>query len=265
MKKYFTFFLLLAGMTVLLALTSPLLSSPVLGQAAYYTPTAEASGNIYYYVQNNDTCTSISLLNNVPEDQILKLNNMKADDCRFLITGKKLLIAVVTPATVTPTPLPSPTSFLPTPTPYNGTGKLCIYLYEDVNGNGIAEDTETSIAGGAINITDSQGKSLSGATDATGNPTCFDKLNEGAYTISVAAPEGYNATTQTNYTIQLKAGNLSSVNFGAQKSSKATPTTGSGSSTSSLLAVLGAIVLLGGVGLAIYARRLGKQPTQFKK
>ena len=59
---FFVFFLLL-GAGMLLA-AAPVQGAPD-AQVYYYTPTAEASGNIYYIVRDNDTCVSISLLNNI--------------------------------------------------------------------------------------------------------------------------------------------------------------------------------------------------------
>ena len=69
-----------------------------------------------YIVKDNDTCISISLLNNISEDSLRSLNNLKSD-CT-LQTGQVLLLGTAVPG-LTPTvgPTSTPTPLLPTPTP----------------------------------------------------------------------------------------------------------------------------------------------------
>jgi hypothetical protein len=69
----------------------------------------------------------------------------------------------------------------------------------------------------------------------------------------VAIPEGYNATTDQNYNADLKAGDTATINFGAQESSRHNSSGGSGGSI--LLAILGGLILIGGVGFGVYAYR----------
>lgn len=93
--------------------------------------------------------------------------------------------------------------------PVIGQGTVCVYLFNDINGNAIAEDGETSIGGGEISITSDAGDfSQTAPTTADDNPVCFENINEGNYTISIAIPDGYNATTAQNYKVTLKAGML---------------------------------------------------------
>ncbi|NTU74497.1 MAG: LysM peptidoglycan-binding domain-containing protein [Anaerolineaceae bacterium] len=260
MKKIFVISAILILTLLFLALAAPVTANP-LPQAVYNTPTAEPNGNIYYIVREGDSCDSITLLHQINSDQFLKLNNMIADDCRFLIPGKKMLIAIVAPSTATPNFTPLPTSLLPSPTPFRGTGKICIYLFEDLNGNGLVEDNEIAISGGAISIAGGpEPKSLSGTTSS--EPTCFESLSEGEYNISVASPGGYNATTSNNYALKLRAGDQSTLDFGAQLSSKTSPggeDPNNAGSTSPVLAIIGGLVLVAGVGLAVYARRFNKK------
>jgi LysM repeat protein len=244
-----TFILLLVGLLVL----QPLFSAPVNAQVFIYTPTAEENGNIYYVVKSGDTCESIALLNNISLDSLRSLNQLNLDDCNNLTIGRKLLLGTVPTAVITPGPSPTPTSLLPTPMPVVGKGTICVYLFNDTNGNAMVDTGETALAGGEVGITSKSGNyAKTASTTGDGNPVCFEDIDEGEYTISMAIPEGYNATTDQNYTDQLKAGDTSTVNFGAQQGSLI-DIGGTGSGGSILLAVVGGLILIVGVGIGFYA------------
>ncbi len=256
-RCWFILGLLLGGLVLVSALSlfQPI---PTRAQVLYFTPTPNENGQIFYTVKEGDTCISVSLLNQVSLDDLRRLNNLDAD-C-VLIPGVRLLLGTVEPQP-TSAILPTETPLLPSPTPFRGTGRVCIVLFNDVNGNALAEEGETAISGGAISITDRLGRvSLTGETSASlEEPTCFDNLEEGEYNISVAIPEGYNPTTLLNYALQVSAGDNSVLDFGAQLSSQALPTPVSEGGRSPLMAVMGGIILLAGLGLAIYARLLTRK------
>jgi hypothetical protein len=221
-------------------------------QAYYLTPTAGADGRIIYTVKAGDTCISVSLLNNISLDQLRKLNNITGSECP-LIVGQKLVLGIVENPTATPGPSPTPLPQTPSPTAFNGNANVCIVLYDDVNGNGIAETDETPLAGGAVSLTDRSGKvSLTGSTTGGADALCFQEVPEGDYNISVAVPQGYNATTNTNYPLKVAAGDQIVLDFGAQMSAKAAPTPVSEGGRSPLLAIVGGLLILGGIGLAVY-------------
>lgn len=247
-------------LTVLILLIfAPQLTQPAQAQIYYYTPTADSAGNIIYTVKAGDSCDSIALLNNITLDELRSLNQLTADDCRFLPEGKKLRLAIVPTAVITPGPSPTPTSSLPTPQPPVGFGTLCVYLFDDINGNGMVDSGEGPIAGGQININSSASNtSLSGTTVATADfaPVCYENIPASRYTISMAIPQGYNATSNQNVSIDLKAGDTATVNFSAQSSSKAGANQPQSGSRSILLAVVGGIILVVGVGLGFYVRFL---------
>jgi LysM repeat protein len=115
----FTFVVLLSAL--ILFVVSPLFFSTASAQVYYYTPTAEANGNVYYVVKSGDTCDTISLLNNVPLDTLRTLNQLDLDKCRFLQIGQKLLLTTVPTPIITIGPSPTPTSMLPTPEPVSYT------------------------------------------------------------------------------------------------------------------------------------------------
>ncbi|MHC1740192.1 MAG: LysM peptidoglycan-binding domain-containing protein [Anaerolineaceae bacterium] len=245
----FAFVFFLFGLLIL----QPFLSSPANAQVFIYTATPESNGNIYYIVKSGDTCQSISLLNEISIDQLRAYNQLELNDCDALTIGRKLLIGIVPTAVITAGPSPTPTSNLPTPIPVIGQGSICVYLFNDINGNAIAETGETSLAGGEISIVNTSAN-FSQTAPSTGDDlaVCFSNINEGTYTISVAIPDGYNPTTSQNRTIQLKAGDTSTVDFGAQASSRLNIGNSSGGS-SILLAVVGGFILIAGIAVGLYA------------
>jgi hypothetical protein len=254
-QKIILSLMLVSGFSFLLA--TPLLAKPVDAQVFYYTPTAMENGNIYYTVRENETCDSISYLTGVNIDTLRNLNNLDLDKCRFLQVGQQLLLGTVPTPQITAGPSATPVTNLPTPEPVKGYGTICVYLYDDINGNAMAESneiTDTGLAGGEVSITNPDGSiSKTGATINTGDPICFDQIPEGEYTISIAIPDGYNPTSNQNYTINLKAGDTSTVNFSAQASSTL-PITTEKANSSVFLAIVGGLIILAGVGLGLYVR-----------
>jgi len=251
-------------------------ATPQQGIGQYATPTAEADGRIIYTAQEGDTCTKISLLNNIPIDQLRALNPDLGEDC-IVIAGQKLMIGIGGPAAVptnTPGPSPTPTEPPPTATPFNGTTEICVLLFEDINGNALREESELGLAGGAISVTNALGgysqtqNSISEIDPVTLEPAplCFTDLPEGTYTVSAAIPDGYNPTFNLSYSLEVKAGDRASVAFGAQ-SQEATledPADETGGNTSSVLGIIGVILLLGGGGLGWYASRTNKSSAKMR-
>lgn len=249
---------LLIGLLILVSSIVIFLAGPVStssqAQSFYSTPTPDAEGRVFYTVKSGDSCITVSLLNNITVEQLRVLNDL--DETCMLAEGRKLLIATVV---VQPTAaaIPSATSALPSPTPFRGNGEVCVILFNDINGNAVAEDGEAAIPGGAIDISDRLGKvSLTGKTSSSiEEPTCFMELPEGDYNVSLAVPDGYNPTTRMNYALKVTAGDNTKIDFGAQLNSKAVPTPVTEGGRSPLLGILGVVVVLAGLGMGFYARR----------
>ncbi len=225
-------------------------------QVVYQTPTARADGRVIYIVQANDTCLRIQLLTGTTIDTLRTLN--KLDQNCTINPGQELLLAVVTPAaSPTPNPKLSPTPLLPTPTMPKGNGKICVTLYNDVNGDAVHEDSEGPIAGGAVSITNRLG-SVSETINTTDSPDPICKeVPEGDYTISMAIPSGYNPTKSMNTTVQVMAGDQAIFEFGAQSGSAQQQNPGGDTSNAPVsnslpLAILGGLLVLGGLGLGGY-------------
>ena len=235
------------------ALAAPLAQSPI------FTPTPLPDGRIIYIVKANDTLLSISLVSGVPVDQLRALNNITGDT---IIEGQELLLGLAGPAevTFTPGPSPTPTPILPTATPKPGSANLCVLLFNDRNGDSLRQEDEPAIPGGAISVSNRSGSvSLTSKTEAGVDPTCFDEIPEGDFNVTVAIPEGYNATTVSNFALQLRAGDEVYLDFGAQPNSETlaqAPVETGGTSRSPLLGILGIVIILAGLGLAIFARQL---------
>lgn len=228
-------------------------------QIPIYTPTPGPDGRIIYIVQANDTLLGISLLTGVPLDKLRGLNNLTSD---VIFEGQELLLGLGGPSdvTATPGPTPTPTPILPTPSPQPGQGTLCLLLFNDINGDSIRQAAEVSIPDGAISFGNSANTVTESFTTGIGEePTCFEQLPEGNYTISVAAPEGYNSTTQNSYDLKLGAGDITYVNFGAQANSEtlaeAPAIPAPEGSRSPILGIVGVIFLLAGAVLAFFAAR----------
>jgi hypothetical protein len=257
-KNNFWVFIPVVLALVWLGVQRPALASPLLQLTPFPTPTPGPDGRILYRVQPGDTLLRISLIAGVPLDELRGLNNLVGDN---IVVGQELLLGLGGPSQVTPTPGPSPTPTveIPTPTSLPGAGMLCVLLYNDRNGDSIRQEDEASIPGGAISVSNRSGSFSETTTTGSGlEPFCFEDLSEGQYSISVAVPDGYNPTTATSYELSLRAGDETYLGFGAQVNSETeaeAPTVG-GSNRSPLLGLLGGLLLLAGVGLAIFGTRL---------
>jgi hypothetical protein len=263
MKKYITIItlsiLILIG--IFLFAAPQMVNAGPLPQSSYNTPTPNADGQIIYTVQEGDTCTRIFLLTGISIDQIITLNNLDADCSVF--PSEQLVLATVAPATATPEgPTPTPTYSPPTPTPSAGNAKVCIVLYEDLDGNQKRSDTEFYMAGGVVSMNNRSGTYSQTLETISGDPAlitvddlpCFADVPEGEYNLSMGIPEGYNATTSLNYPLDVTAGDTVIVDFGAQPSSAAStneaPVQDGGRSP--LLLVVGLFMLAGGAALAFF-------------
>jgi len=228
-------------------------------QIPIYTPTPGPDGRIIYIVKANDTLLGISLITGMSVEELRGLNNLTSDT---IYEGQQLLLGLGGPPEVTPTigPTPTATPVLPTPTPKPGRGDLCILLFNDRNGDSIRQEDEASIPGGAISFGNRAGTVSEATSSQPGlEHQCFEDLPEGEYTITIAVPEDYNATTQTTSEVILRGGEITYQNFGAQVNSQAIdpgvvlPEEGE---KSPLLGIVGGLLLVAGIGFAVFAGRM---------
>ena len=251
-------FLVLLG-----ALNSTVLAAPQAQLTPFATPTPGQDGRIIYIVQDNDTLWRISAITGVPLDQLRALNKLVDD---IVKPGDQLLIGLGGPSVLQSTPLPGgPTAVPPeaTPTLQPGSGEICVMLYADLSGDGMRQVSEQWIADGEINITDRSGKVSETATtksllDDFGDPAhlCYEDLPEGDYVVTVAIPQGYNATMTLTKSFRLNAGDKTYLSFGAQLNAEKANEEAlipEEPARSPMLAILGGLLLAAAAGLGVYA------------
>lgn len=235
------------------------------------TPTAGADGRIIYIVKPGDSCFVVAALHSMSVDQLRQLNSRLDENCT-LVEGQELLIGFVSQATPTSAVAATPGTATVTPTPISGTTEVCVLLFEDTNGNAIREETEPAVQGGAISVTEINGEySASLETIIPADPEayqgmCFSNVPEGTYNITVGVPSNYNPTMALNYSLDVKAGDRAFANFGVQSKEEGLGTapeedTG-GDSQSTILGIVGGLLLLGGAGLGYYAWRTSKPESK---
>lgn len=271
-----------ACLLVLILLASSLsyhtLAAPQAQLTVFPTPTPGPDGKIIYIVQPNDTLWRISAITGVKIETIRELNNLGVNDP--IIPGDKLLIGYAGPSGSVPTAgvVPTQAFVTPTSTASPGWGILCVLLYNDLNGDSLRQETEPSIPGGEISVSNRLGTvSLTAQTPSGGNDTaivnptpqergytCFDQLLQGEYLISVAAPEGYNRTTILNQSLRLEAGQTTLLAFGAQANSEMEAQTAiipESPRKSPIMGIVGGVLFATGIILGLYAallRRAGR-------
>ncbi|HTX91731.1 MAG TPA: SdrD B-like domain-containing protein [Anaerolineales bacterium] len=259
-KIIFAGVLFLAGIFLLWS-QIPVSASPA-PQVAYPSPTPGPDGRIIYIVKDGDTCEQLSILYGVSVDYI-RTTNLLDNNCT-LRAGKPIMLGIGGPSVSSPTPGPSPTATPVTPTPTvsaGGTASICVLIYDDANGDGLRQSTEGAIAGAAISLTSEDGtfsKTLTSAInpDATAyQGMCFDNVPQGKYNVSAAAPDGYNPTSDLTSNVEVVPGDTAYIDFGAQHK-VVTDTGNTKKGPSPLLGIFGAMLLLGGVGLGVYAWRM---------
>lgn len=266
-KRFFVLFALIG--LLLFGLWLPAGAAPRTQQ--YVTPTPGTDGRILYIVQAGDNCFRVAALHGITVDQLRQLNSKLDENCT-LVEGQELLIGVVAAATATaPANLAVVTPTV-TPTPITGTTEVCVLLYDDINGDAMRQESEPAIAGGAVSVTEINGK-YTGSQDTVipDDPgayqgVCFSDTPEGTYNITVAQPEGYNPTMALSYSLKVNAGDRAFVDFGAQSQDVVVDpeadNPGNKSGGSTILGIFGAILVLGGAGLGYYAWRSGKPESK---
>jgi hypothetical protein len=261
---------------VFFGLSLPAQAAPPAQGIQFATNTPLPNGNIYYIIQQNDTCTKIEYLYGITDAQLRQLNETINTDCSNLQIGQKVLVGTGGPIVPSATPGPSPTPLPPTitPTPPPGTTQICVLLFDDINGNALHDTNEPVISGGAISVTETSGKyskTLQTAVNADPNAypgVCFNNLPEGHYNIAAAIPDGYNPTTSLTSSLDLKAGDSDYVDFGAQSRDATVSNpqpSGDSSGPSPALGIFGGLLLLGGLGLGWYALRLRRPQSKLKQ
>jgi hypothetical protein len=236
------------------------LRGPELQATPFQTPTPGPDGHIVYIVQEGDSPWSIAAIAGIPLEQLYALNGMVPGD--YINPGDRLVLGIGGPVIPTAVPGAAPTSTpVPaSPTPIFGTGVICVLLFADINGNARLDAGEPPLAGGQVSIITLTGALAAEYTtevllneDGEPDSYCFPDLENGDYNVSVGVPPESNPTTSMNFPVHLEPGDTKFVEFGAQPSGAGVG--GGDSTTSTLLGIIGVVMLLAGGGLGYYAAR----------
>jgi hypothetical protein len=225
--------------------------------AAFATPTPGPDGRIIYIVQPGDDFWTIAAVAGISLEELYALNGIQPGD--YAVPGMELVLGFAGPApgTAPPGGQPTATPAPPTPMPEFNTGHICVFLYQDLNGNARLEEGEPPLAGGKISVVDATGTLVGEVTtDESPDFHCLEDLPVDDYNVSAAVPEGYNPTTGLNLPLRLVAGDTKYVQFGAQASAALrAPGGDEGASGRRVYGVLGVIMLLAAGALGYYAAR----------
>lgn len=251
----------------------------------FVLPTPGSDGNIVYTVQAGDTGWSIAANVGLTLAELQALNpNVNLG---LVFVGQKLVIGQGQPSQPTAAPQPTVDPNAATATPeaqptaaptqpatggeatqvaVTNAGKLCVRLYDDVNGNASRDVSETPLAGGQLTLLDAAtGAPVQTHTTVAGEiepwpEYCFENLTPGVYTIASAPPTGYNPTTANNAQLEVQANQSVNIEFGAQVGSGTVTTPPTSSSNSVRTALFGAagvmlLLLAAGVGAFLFLRQ----------
>lgn len=270
MRKTLSMILVSSGLLLVLlsVLSTPASAAPQAQLTPFPTPTPAADGRIMYTVQAGDTLWRIAAVTEMSMDEIRQLNGLAPDE--VIQEGQLLLLGVAEAAPVegaTAEPGEAGAAASPTPTLAEGetqdTAVICVLLYEDLNGDALRQETENGIEGGEASVTERTGAySDKKSTAAGADPVCFeDDLPVGNYIVTMAIPDGYNATTSLSVDFELMAGDTTYLNFGAQKTAEAEQEAPllAESGRATLFGILGVGLLLAGIGAGVYSIRLARQ------
>jgi LysM repeat protein len=259
-------------------------TNPPPAATTFRTPTPGPDGNIIYVVQDGDTLWRISAISGVSVDEIRSMNGLTSD---IISIGQRLIIGQGTSsnpeATAAPTTDPNqptadanvtatsevlstataPATQVAIATEAPGKGTVCALMWNDTNGNGVRDPNEGMLAGGQLTVVEiDTGRPIQVyTTDGVSEPHCFNDIPAGQYTVSSAAPGGYNATRAPSTPLEVLPGSTSSLEFGAQASAAVLDQAPAGPSGQALMTSLlfagGVVFLLLAAGVAglLFLRR----------
>ena len=257
--------------------------------------TADATGAVAHIVIAGDTLFGLSLQYNVPIEQIYQLNGLNSQS--ILSIGQKIIVkggagAPAAQPTAAPDAQPTaapaqagtpsapeagaataaPPAEQPTVAPTavaNAISQLCVFAFEDANGDGLLDEGEAAVANTKFTIIDSQNSPVTDYLSTDDNaPHCFSDLPPGQYKVNIRPAPSATATSDKLWNVSLTSGSTVDVNFGSRggegssstttNETNATSSTGGGSNIGGLLGgAIGLVLLLaaGVIGAFVIARR----------
>lgn len=158
---------------------------------------------------------------------------------------------------------------------------VCVLVFDDINQNRIQDPEEAMLPGGSVNLTAGADVLQTVTTEGETDPRCFDTVNAGDYVLAASAPSGYGLTSPDQFSLKIAPGATINVAFGvaqgiqpavlpADVGASSAETDGittevnapSSSPVSQIFNMSGllvfglaAVVLVAGVGVALFMRR----------
>lgn len=194
------------------------------------TPTPRPDGAIVHVVQAGDTLFGISLMYNVPLDQIRQLNASSLGGSDIIRVGQELVIGLPSKTPV-PTPLPEPPTAVPEEggggdpaAPAGGGASVCVLAYHDRDTNQVRDAAnEELLPNASFKIVDGAGTIVNQyISDGINEPYCFAGLAAGSYRIILdSAPPGYAPSGSAELVAAVAEGTIIDIQFGATRSTGA--------------------------------------------
>ena len=191
------------------------------------TPTPRPDGATVHIVESGDTLFGISLMYDIPIEQIRTLNATALGVNEIIVPGQALVIAVPSEP-VAPTPLPPPPTAEPqvgatlaaevaVAEPSGGGASICVLAFNDLNSNTFRDDesAEGLMPQVEFTIVGDAGEVGRYTSDGLTEPHCFPGLTAGAYRVTLsAAPDGFTASGQPERAVAVADGTSLDVQFG---------------------------------------------------
>lgn len=242
-------------------------AAPPAQSVPFSTPTPGPDGRIIYVMQAGDTLWTLAALAGISLEELLALNGIQTSDVDRIAPGTEIQLGLAGPVVATQAPgaTPMPTAPPPTPTAISGSGEICVLLFRDDNGDARWAEAEPALAGGQLSLADANGTvvgewTTDGTTELDDNDVpighCFTDLQFGDYNVSAGVPPDHNPTTAVNIGVHIEPGETKFVAFGAQPSGASAGGGGQGRST--LLGLVGVLLIVGAAALGLYASRYGR-------
>jgi LysM repeat protein len=256
----------------------------------------DATGSVVHTIVSGDTLFGLSLQYNVPIEQIYQLNGLNSQS--ILSIGQKVIIkggpgapavqpTAAPPAQPTAAPAqaatqsapdaavptaaaqPAQPAAAPTASAANDISQLCVFSFEDANGDGLLDEGESPVPDTKFTVVNGQNTAVAEhvSTDQS-TAHCITDLAPGQYKVNVKPAPNATATSDKLWNVSLTSGSSVNVNFGSRggESSSSTSTSETGATDSAsggsnigglLGGAVGLILLLaaGVIGAFVIARR----------
>jgi hypothetical protein len=219
------------------------------------TPTPRPDGAIVHVVQVGDSLWSIAIRYasalGMSAEEALPIIRELNDNPAFVQVGQEILVALPDesaepkevaeeaptaessdataseteePVVSEPTATPEATAeAIPTDIPQpeliaavEPASSICVSVFNDLNGNGTAEDAEGLLPEAVLTLSRSSGPVATYVTDGINEPYCFEELESDTYQITFSQPPEFQMTTTGNWAISVSDGDAIQVQFGAR-------------------------------------------------